>query len=156
MFKFTLGTFFNLHCSYFPRSSSSLVFCSKVVLRLTLVHSTYTGNRNRNQNSAMNKILAFPLSFSTTAQMKRRYMETILSDLNCENFRKIHRKNRMAFTSTSCSKAEPSHGCFLVNCLNIFQNSYFYKTLFSSCFCVSLAHLMFHSITLVTIKGEMQ
>ena len=53
--------------------------------------------------------------------MKRRYLKTILYDLNCsENIWKIHRKKSVAFTSASSSKAEPSHRCFSSEFSNYF------------------------------------
>ena len=44
---FTLGTVFIFYVAATSRSRCSLVFCNKVVLKLDLVHSKYTGNRER-------------------------------------------------------------------------------------------------------------
>ena len=60
MLNFTLATAFIFYIAATSWSSCSLVFWSKVVLRLALAHSKYTGNRNyRNYCSAMNEIPAF-------------------------------------------------------------------------------------------------
>ena len=45
MLNFTLVTVFIFYTAATFRSGCSLVFCNKVVLRLALVHSKYTGNR---------------------------------------------------------------------------------------------------------------
>ena len=45
--NFTLGTVFVFNIAATCRSRCSLLFCIKVVLRLDLVHSKYTGNRER-------------------------------------------------------------------------------------------------------------
>ena len=45
--NFTLGTVFIFYIAATSRSRCSLVFCIKVVLRLDLVHSKYTGNSER-------------------------------------------------------------------------------------------------------------
>ena len=47
---FTLGTVFIFYIAATSRSRCSLVFCNKVVLKLDLVHSKYTGNRERELN----------------------------------------------------------------------------------------------------------
>ena len=43
--NFTLATAFNFYIANTSRSNCSLVFFSKVVLRLVLVYSKYTGKR---------------------------------------------------------------------------------------------------------------
>ena len=47
MLNFTLGTVFIFYIAATSRSRCSLVFCIKVVLRLDLVHSKYTGSGER-------------------------------------------------------------------------------------------------------------
>ena len=47
MLGFTLGTIFIFYIAATSRSRCSLVFCIKVVLRLDLVHSKYTGNSEK-------------------------------------------------------------------------------------------------------------
>ena len=69
MLNFTLATAFIFYIAATSRSSCSLVFCSKVVLRPALVHSKCTGNRNfRNQNLAKNKIPAYNFSPNSLAK----------------------------------------------------------------------------------------
>ena len=48
---------------------------------------------------------------------------------------------------------KPLHKQFLVDYPNIFQNSFFYKSLLISCFCISLYYLAFQEITSVTSVG---
>ena len=160
MLNFTLATAFIFYIAATSWSSCSLVFCSKVVLRLALVHSKYTGNREITVISIRrwmkSLLLSPPPSSPPTVCRKRRSLKTILSNLNCsENFWKIHRKKSMAFTSASNSKKDSPYRCFLGNFPNIFQNSYFYKALLSSCFCISLYYLVFQAITLWQIWVEM-
>ena len=119
---YSRNRFYFLHCSYFHKQ----IFCINVVLRLDLVHSKYAGNRKKIQR--WKKI-----------QHKRRSLKTILSDLSCsKHFWKTHRKNPIDFTSASSSKREPLHRWFLVNFPNRFKKNFFYKTLPTNWFCISL------------------
>ena len=68
-------------------------------------------------------------------------------------YRLTHRKNPIDFTSASSSKKGPLRSWFLVNFPNIFQNSFFYKSLLISCFCIFLYYLVFQEITSVTSVG---
>ena len=100
MLNFTLATAFIFYIAATSWSSCSLVFCSKVVLRLALVHSKYTGNREITVISIRRWMKSLLLSFPPTVCQKRRSLKMILSNLSCsEKLRKIHRKKSMAFTS---------------------------------------------------------
>ena len=130
IFIFYIAATFRSRCSL-------MVFCIKVVLRLDLVHSKYIGNIERIWQWIKSLLLS---------QLGKQFYLVYCSG----NFWNTHRKNPIDFPSTSSSKKEPLLRGILVNFLNAFQNSFFYKSLLISSFWILLYYLVFQEITFVT------
>ena len=112
LLNLTLATAFIFYIAATSWSGYFLMLCSKVVLRLALVHSKYTGNTEITAISIRRWMKYLLLNFPATLCWKHRSLKTILSNLSCsENFREIYRKKSMAFTSASNSKKNPPDRC---------------------------------------------
>ena len=73
MLNFTLANAFIFYIAATSWGSCSLVFCSKVVLRLALVHSKYTGNREITVISIRRWMKSLLLSFPLIVCRKHRF-----------------------------------------------------------------------------------
>ena len=127
MLNFTLATAFIFYIAATSRSSS-LVFCSKVVLRLALVHSKYTGNREVSVLRIWQRIKSPLLNFLPTAQRSRCFSKMILSNLSCcRIFGKLTGENQWPFLQSLAQKKILLTGVFLRIFQTCFRTAIFIK-----------------------------
>ena len=70
---------------------------------------------------------------------------TLSNSNNSEHFQIIHRENPSPFFQPLALQKSLPTDVECVNFPNIFQNTYFHKTLLCNCFCISLHYLVFQN-----------